>query len=232
MPVARVRSAPSSLPFLYVVFLPFATRLSKSHKPHSGRSGCCHRLGSMSSIRKGSTAVHPVSCGNRQQWVDCRIRSDGADDAAGHLQDLAVSHLVDPSRQYICPISPDRRRASYQQFCQPAHSSKPRYVVLFRHHVTRPCPAEELLLRDEQAVGLQEDEKQIEARVPSSTGTPSASNCRRRSCIRKRPNSRAASAVAELDRLAPCSNGFLRPSTGFGSVFVFIAGHRFGCGDL
>ena len=58
---------------------------------------------------------------------------------------------------------------------------------------------------------------------------PGKSNCRRRSCIRKRPNSRAASAVAELDRLASCSNGFLRSSTGFGSVFVFIAGHRFGC---
>jgi hypothetical protein len=53
-----------------------------------------------------------------------------------------------------------------------------------------------------------------------------------RSCSRKRPNSRAAPALAELDRLAPCSNGFLPPSTGFGSVFIFIAGHRFGCGGL
>jgi hypothetical protein len=62
--------------------------------------------------------------------------------------------------------------------------------LLFRHHETRPCPAEALLLRDEQAV---------------STGTRSASNCRRRSCSRIRE---PASAVAELDPLAPCSSGF------------------------
>jgi hypothetical protein len=35
-----------------------------------------------------------------------------------------------------------------------------------------------------------------------------------RSCTRKRPNSRAASALAELDRLAPCSNGFFAPEHG------------------
>ena len=30
------------------------------------------------------------------------------------------------------PYFPYRRRASYQQFCQPAHSSKRRYVVLYQ----------------------------------------------------------------------------------------------------
>src|SRR5580700_3523725 len=45
--------------------------------------------------------------------------------------------------------------------------------------------------------------------------------------------------IREPRRRLPSSTGwrpvatvFLRPSTGFGSVFVFIAGHRFGCGGL
>ena len=37
-------------------------------------------------------------------WIAV-IHSDGADDAAGHLQDLAVSPLVDPNRRLVCPIS-------------------------------------------------------------------------------------------------------------------------------
>jgi hypothetical protein len=46
--------------------------------------------------------------------------------------------------------------------------------------------------------------RRSKARVPSSTGTPSASSCRWRSSTRKRPNSRAASAVPALGQFASC----------------------------
>jgi len=76
--------------------------------------------------------------------------------------------------------------------------------VLFRHHNARPHAVEELFFCNQQAVGLQQDQKEI---VPSPTGTPSASICRRRNSTRKLPNSRAASAVAEFDQFASCCGG-------------------------
>src|ERR1700730_401072 len=48
-------------------------------------------LPTQASDRNGSTAVHPVSCGNRQQWVDCR-----------------PSLSEDPSRLFICFSSKDQ----------------------------------------------------------------------------------------------------------------------------
>lgn len=66
----------------------------------------------------------PAPSGTARSGGIAVIRSDGADDAGGHSQG--------PQATISLPYFPDRRRASYQQFCQPAHSSKRKYVVLCR----------------------------------------------------------------------------------------------------
>ena len=82
--------------------------------------------------------------------------------------------------------------------------------VLLRDNDAWPHAAHELFFGDQRSVGLQQGQEEIEARVPNSIGTPLATNCRRRSRMRKRPNSSIASAAAGLDRLAPCDGGFSR----------------------
>ena len=82
--------------------------------------------------------------------------------------------------------------------------------VLLRDNDAWPHAAHELFFGDQRSVGLQQGQEEIEARVPNSIGTPLATNCRRRSRMRKRPNSSIASAAAGLglDRLPPCGGGF------------------------
>jgi hypothetical protein len=73
--------------------------------------------------------------------------------------------------------------------------------VLFRYYDARPHPVEKLLFCDERAVGLQQDQKEVEGARAELDRSPSASSRRRRNSTRKRPNSIAASALTELHQV-------------------------------
>jgi hypothetical protein len=65
--------------------------------------------------------------------------------------------------------------------------------VLVRHNNVRPHPVEELLLRDERAVGLQQDQEEVERASTNldrnTAGATACGNGRIRLLPRRRPNS-------------------------------------------
>jgi hypothetical protein len=112
------------------------------------RSGATVRIAPGPNGRFGSTAVHPVSWGNRQQWVD--KRRSGAVPATSRMAGCAPrSSALRNECRCLAPLIPGRRRNLARrewlwhqiraaQLPPPSHPPNPLFISRFRRWFASP----------------------------------------------------------------------------------------------